>query len=89
MLYPLILKNPAIDLDLFLLFLEQRGIETRLFFPLLQQPLYKKLFGDIEGRYPVAKQLTDRGFIIGCHPELRGSDIQYIRQVFTDFFARI
>jgi len=89
MLYPLILTNPNIDLDLFLLFLEQHGIETRLFFPLLQQPMYKKIFGDIEHMYPVAKHLTDRGFIIGCHPELFTRDIHYIHDIFSAFFNRI
>lgn len=89
MLYPLILKNPAIDLDLFLLFLERHGIETRLFFPLLQQPIYKKLFGDIENRYPVAKRLTARGFMIGCHPELSRLDIHYIQHIFALFFHKL
>lgn len=89
MLYPLILKNPNIDLDLFLLFLEQHGIETRLFFPLLQQPMYKKIFGDIEHRYPIAQQITKRGFIIGCHPALIARDIHYIHHVFTKFFSQL
>jgi perosamine synthetase len=88
MLYPLILKNPAIDLDLFLLHLEQRGIETRLFFPLLDQPIYKKMFGDITSRYPVAKALTARGFIIGCHPGLTKRDIAMIADTMASYIQR-
>lgn len=88
MLYPLILTNPKIDLDLFLLYLERNTIETRLFFPLLQQPIYKKMFGDLEHRYPVAQRLTNRGFMIGCHPELTHADVSYIGHVIGAYLKR-
>lgn len=88
MLYPLILKNPAVDLDLFLLHLERRHIETRLFFPLLDQPIYKKMFGDLTGRYPAARQLTARGFIIGCHPGLTKRDIYTIADTMASYLKQ-
>lgn len=86
MLYPLMLTDPTMDRDLFLLHLEKHGIETRLFFPLLTQPVYKKLFGDVESQYPVARACVDRGCMIGCHPGLTDGDIAYVGNVFKKFF---
>jgi len=88
MLYPLVIIDKAIDRDDLLLFLEKHGIETRLFFPLLSQPIYKKLFGDQQRHYPIAKMLVERGFIIGCHPYIKHIDCVYINQVFSQFFKK-
>jgi dTDP-4-amino-4,6-dideoxygalactose transaminase len=88
MLFPIVIIDDRIQKEDFLLFLEENGVETRLFMPLLSQPIYKKIFGEIEDRYPVAKRLTEKGFIIGCHPYLLNSDIRYVRNLFLDFFRR-
>lgn len=88
MLYPIVIKDDRIDRDEFLLYLEENEIETRLFFPLLTQPIYKKLFGDIEKKYPVAKKLVARGFIIGCHPFMKDSDIKYLTSIFETFLKK-
>lgn len=85
MLYPMVILDKRIKRDDLLLFLEESGIETRLFFPLLGQPIYKKLFGDIEDHYPVAKRLVERGFIIGCHAFITGSDLKYLKSVFSKY----
>ena len=85
MLYPIIIKDQRIDKDEFLLYLEENGVETRLFFPLLSQPIYKKLFGDIEHQYPVAKQLVQNGFIIGSHPTFKNQDIDYLVYLFENY----
>lgn len=85
MLYPIVIRDRRINRDDFLLYLETRGIETRLFFPLLTQPIYKKLFGSIERNYPVAKHLVKNGFIIGSHPYLSQKDIQYVRDAFDSY----
>ncbi|HEY5600971.1 MAG TPA: DegT/DnrJ/EryC1/StrS family aminotransferase [Patescibacteria group bacterium] len=88
MLYPIILLDDRIDKEDLLLFLEENGVETRLFMPLLSQPIYKKIFGDIEDQFPTAKKLVSRGFIIGSHPYLSDLDIKYIQQLFNIFFRK-
>lgn len=88
MLYPLVIKDRRIERDDFLLYLEENGVETRLFMPLLSQPIYKKLFGDIESNYPIAKKLLERGFIIGCHPLLTKSDIEYVGYLFRKYLSK-
>lgn len=69
-------------------FLEDRGIETRDLLPLVNQPVYQALFGPIEDRYPVAKYLNSHGFYIGCHQYMSDDDIQYVIDVFHDYYSR-
>lgn len=85
MLYPIVIKDPRIEKEDLLLFLEKHGVETRLFMPLLSQPIYKKIFGDIEDKYPVAKHLVSNGFIIGSHPYISDEDIKYLENLFYTF----
>ncbi len=70
-----------------ILFLEQRGIETREMMPLLNQPAYKKLFGNIEKKYPVAQWINSHGFYIGCHPKIGAAQLRVVAQAFKEFFA--
>lgn len=85
MFFPLVIKDERIEKEDFLLFLEENGVETRLFMPLLNQPIYKKIFGDIEDEYPVAKRLVDKGFLIGCHQYLKETDIKYLANLFKRY----
>lgn len=86
MLYGLVLrgedKKPLVD------FLEDRGIETRDLLPLLNQPVYKKLFGDLEPKYPVARMLNRSGFYIGCHQYMSDADADYVIEQFRAYFKR-
>ena len=86
MLFPIVLKDrpkkKLID------FLEENLIETRDLMPLLNQPIYKKIFGDIEDKYPVAKHLTQSAFYIGCHQYLTEDEKAYIVDKFHEFFAK-
>ena len=84
MMYPIVLKNKH-KRDL-VNFLEKRNIETREMVPLLNQPIYKKIFGDIEKKYPVARWINESGFYIGCHPYLSKKEIKYIIDTFHEFF---
>ena len=83
MLFPLVVrdgnKRPLIN------FLEMNGIETRDLLPLLNQPVYHKLFGDLEPQFPVAQWLNRGGFYIGCHQYIDEAAIQYV----TDKFCGI
>ena len=89
MLFPIIIKDVRIDKNDFLLFLEKNGVETRQFFPLLSQPIYKKLFGDIEHLYPIAKKLVEDGFIIGSIPTFTQGDIKYVYKLFKQFIKKL
>ena len=89
MLYPIVIKDKRVERDDFLLYLEENGLETRLFMPLLNQPIYKKMLGDLENLYPVAKYLVERGFIIGSHPYLTSKDIAYVRFVFNNYLKNV
>ena len=86
MMYPIVLKNEA-KKDL-VNFLEEKNIETRDMLPLINQPAYKKIFGDIENNFPVAKWINKNGFYVPCHPYLSGDDVQYIADTIHEFFEK-
>lgn len=79
MMYPMLFLGQ--DRDRFLLHLERNGIETRLLFPLLSQPIYKDLFPGEADKYPVAKRISETGFFIGMHQGLNLHDMLYISNV--------
>lgn len=84
MLYGLVLKNE--DKAPLVNFLEDRGVETRDMLPLLNQPVYKKLFGDLESKFPVAKHLNRSAFYIGCHQYMTENDADYVLEQFRAYF---
>jgi len=88
MMFPIVVKSDAIDVKDLTAHLEKWNIETRPIFPLVDQPVYRQLFGDILHHYPVAENLNKNGFFIGCHVELGKNDISYIADVFNDFFKK-
>ncbi len=70
-------------------FLERHNIETRDLFPLVNQAIYKDLFGPaLEEKFPVAQFLSDHAFYIGCHQYLTRKDLDYCVQVFYDYFGK-
>ena len=85
MLYGLTLKNqPKSGL---VNFLERRNIETRDLFPLVNQPIYKDLFGPgLEKKFPVARFLNNHSFYISCHQYLTKKDLDYMVKAFYDYF---
>ncbi|MFA6318256.1 MAG: DegT/DnrJ/EryC1/StrS family aminotransferase [Elusimicrobiota bacterium] len=86
MLYPLVLKKGG--KRSLVNHLEDRGIETRAIMPLINQPVYRKLHGDLEPDYPVARWLNRSGFYLGCHQYLSTSDIRYMIKTIREFFGR-
>jgi perosamine synthetase len=86
MMYPVIVKD-AVEREDLLLHLETAGIETRHLMPLINQPIYKKLFGDLEPQYPVAARINRCGFAIGCHQGLGQADLEHIVTAFHAYFA--
>ncbi len=86
MMYPLVAREP-VDRDRLLMHLERRGIETRYMFPLLNQPVYRRLFPGLEDRYPVAQRLSAQGFFIGIHQGLDEADLDYVAKSFAEYFG--
>ncbi len=86
MLYGLSLRNE--DKAPLVNFLEDRGVETRDLLPLLNQPVYKKLFGDLESKHPVAKHLNRSAFYIGCHQYMSNDDADFVVEQFRAFFKQ-
>ncbi len=85
MMYPIVVKE-GVDRDDLLLHLEQAGIETRHLMPLINQPIYRQLFGDLEPLYPVAARLNRNGFFIGCHQGLGEPELDYVVETFQSYF---
>ena len=69
------------------MFLEEHNIETRDMLPLVNQPVYKKLFGNLEYRYPVAKWINENGFYIGSHQKMKSEEIDFIIKAFKEYFG--
>lgn len=86
MLYGVVLrgrdKAPLVN------FLEDRGVETRDLLPLVNQPFYRKLYGDLERRLPIARELNRSGFYIGCHQYMTPADADYVVAQFAAYFKR-
>jgi dTDP-4-amino-4,6-dideoxygalactose transaminase len=84
MMLPIVLKEgerePLVN------YLERHGIETRFMLPLLNQPYYRSIFGELEEQYPVAQWINQQGFYIGCHQGLEKSDLDYVVEVFAAYF---
>jgi dTDP-4-amino-4,6-dideoxygalactose transaminase len=89
MFYPLVVRDAKISRDRLVRHLEDRSIETRYLLPLINQPLYRRLFGNMDDRYPVAARLNRDAFYIGCHPEMSDEDVEYVIASFDEFFRSV
>ncbi|TSC69204.1 MAG: Uncharacterized protein G01um101466_148 [Parcubacteria group bacterium Gr01-1014_66] len=89
MMFPILVRDSRISRDDLTFHLEQWNIETRPIFPILNQPIYQKLFGNLEPKYPIASKLMRDGFFIGCHTEMTHDDVEYVLDVFKEFFSRV
>jgi perosamine synthetase len=84
MLYGIVVKNNT-KKDL-VRFLENLNIETRDLLPLINQPIYKRLYGNLEKQFPVAKLINESGFYIGCHSYMKEEEIDFVIEAFNEFF---
>lgn len=86
MMYPIVIRsNAPFTRKQMVEFLEGNNIESRPMLPLLNQPVYVELFGNIEEKYPVAKWINQNGFYIGCHHGLEMSELEYVVKCFDKF----
>ena len=87
MMFPILLRpNCGKSRDEFVRHLESKNIETRPMLPLLNQPIYREIFGDIEKDYPNAEYINHNGFYIGCHHGLTEPELQYEIDTIKAFF---
>lgn len=87
MFYALVVADPAIKRADLVLHLEQRGVETRYLLPLINQPIYRQLFGDLDRQCPVAASLNETAFYMGCHPEMTDADVDHVIGSVLSFFG--
>jgi dTDP-4-amino-4,6-dideoxygalactose transaminase len=87
MMFPLLIITDKFSRKDITSFLESHNIETRPLFPLLNQPIYKKMYGNIIDNYPVAKYISENGFYIGCHHGLDDEDLEYIEETIKLFVS--
>lgn len=85
MLFPIVLRNE--NKRNLVNYLEWNAIETRDLLPIINQPVYRKLFGNLEKRYPVAKWLNESGFYIGCHQHLGEKQLEYVVERLHRYFS--
>ena len=71
------------------IFLEQKNIQTRPIFSgnITKQPMMKK-HKYIENKYGYKHTdfIMENGLLIGCHPKLTFSDLDYISDLLENFF---
>jgi CDP-6-deoxy-D-xylo-4-hexulose-3-dehydrase len=86
MLYPIVVrgseKHDLVEC------LETHGIETRDLLPLLGQPVYRRMFGDMLRDNPVAAHLDRSGFYIGCHQYIMDCDVEHVIDTLYKFYGR-
>ena len=88
MFYPLLIKEAGGKRDDLIRYLEERAVETRYLLPLINQPIYRDMFGNLDDEYPVAARLNERAFYIGCHPDISDADNDYVISTFHDYFSK-
>lgn len=69
-------------------FLEDNGIETRDLMPLINQPIYRALYGNLDKECPIAAKINKTGFYIGCHQYLTNEDVDHAIKTIYRFFKR-
>lgn len=70
--------------------LEKHGIETRSMMSgnITKHPAYKNTKYRIGNKLDGADDILKSSFWISCHPSLKKSDLDYILQVFADFYEK-
>lgn len=66
-------------------YLENLNIETRDMLPLINQPIYKRLYGDLEKEHPVAAWINRSGFYIGCHSYMKDPEVEFVVEALREF----
>ncbi len=86
MMYPILLREE--EKWNLVYFLEERNIETREMMPLVTQPVYQSLFGNLESEYPVAGWINRSGFYVGSPPYLTDEEVDYVIDQIHAYFRK-
>ncbi len=78
--FPIIL-NGDLKREKVLKFLFANGIDSRVLLSLTNQPIFRKLYGNIENKYEVSKFINSHGFVLGCHQQLDDADMEYTFEI--------
>ncbi len=72
-------------------FLEEKGVETRTLFAgnIMMQPAYKNVNFRLSGDLKIANQIMRGAFFVGVYPGLDGQRLDYLIDVFNDFFLHL
>lgn len=89
MMFPIVIRDAAINREKLLTHLEMHGIETRLMLPLINQPFVRAAHGDLSQAFPVADHINKNGFYIGCHSGMKHRELRHIEKTFASFFASV
>lgn len=88
--YPIILREGEKNLRTNLqIFLERKNIQTRTIFSgnITKQPIMKnKIFKTNKSKFENSDYIMKNGMLVGCHPKLESSDLDYICQSLIEFF---
>lgn len=87
--YGVVVRNSKIDRDDILRFVAERRVFAWHLLPLLNQPVYQRLYGDLQHDHPVAANLNRNAFYLGCHVGLGPEDMDYVSEVLHDYFANV
>ncbi len=86
MMFPIVIKKRSgLNYKDFIMYLEHCNIETRPMLPLLNQPIYRQIFGDLEPEYPVAAYIDHNGFYVGCHHGVKQEELDYIIECISKY----
>ncbi|OGY47722.1 MAG: hypothetical protein A2840_01015 [Candidatus Buchananbacteria bacterium RIFCSPHIGHO2_01_FULL_47_11b] len=89
MMFPIVIRNGGgVSKAKLTQYLEERGIETRDMLPLINQPYYRKTFKIKQSDYPIADWINRYGFYIGCHQQMRKTELDYIIKTFVRYFEK-
>jgi dTDP-4-amino-4,6-dideoxygalactose transaminase len=69
------------------IWLEKKGVQTGVHYPvpIHLQPLYKQMFGYMEGMYPVSERVAKEILSLPVHPSMTENDVNYVVQQIREF----
>ena len=85
--FPMVLIDESIKRGDLLAWLEEHNIETRTLWPMLSQPVFINMYGNLLSKNPVAAYLDTRGFFVGCHPGFTKQDLAHIVRTLEEFLS--
>lgn len=88
MMFPVVIKDAKIKKWDLIEYLENHGIETRELLPLVNQPIYRRLFRLRIDDFPEAKRLWQNAFYFGCHPYLTMADMDFVADTIYEFLSK-